>query len=633
MSDRKRIGMLSGLSKTLENAFSKKALNSGMSRLSDYPSSEKLFEESAVFRFFQGRSVSKKMLKFKNRFAYLCENSVLLNFLYGFPSKYVTSCIKNTAAFLLSYSLSAVSTLFVQSYLTDTPLDSFQLSAAVIFVMFALPLLISDSSVYRLLCGGTFLKSLLFDTFFMPKNEYAEKANPGKFSLLTVAAGLLLGLCVRHVSILAVPVCILLLLILSIILISPESGLALLVFCAPFLSFSSYSSLILASFVCFVMLSFIFKLLRGRRIQRFSVETLVFLLLTFGVLLSSVPVGTASAKAALISAVMMLGYYLSVNLFRNEDKLMGVVRIISLSAAVVSSYGIIQYILGEAPLGWLDFSLFPEISGRSVSFFENPNMLGAYLALSFPFSLELMSGTDRSCRFAGTLSSVLSVICAVLTWSRGCWLGMFIGFVLYFVFLTPRSVVLLPVSAVSITAAAFIFPDTLGQRLLSFFSMSDSANRYRVRVWQGSFKALSDCWYSGAGAGDMAFRSVYLNYSLTSAEKAVHSHSIFLQLGLGCGIITLALFCIFILLLLRKTLCCSGTQVKCTTARIAFAAFSSVCSACISGIFDNVFYNYRVMFLFYCVCGICSVASKLAIDHLVTRDSASPEAVDVTISF
>ena len=139
-------------------------------------------------------------------------------------------------------------------------------------------------------------------------------------------------------------------------------------------------------------------------------------------------------------------------------------------------------------------------------------------------------------------------VCMLLTYSRGCYLGLLLSVLVFLVLLDWRF--LIP-AAVLLALSPLYVPDSIWQRLLSIGNMGDTSTSYRASIWIGTLRMLKDFWLCGVGPGENPFNSVYPVYAL-SAVDAPHSHNLYLQLICDTGITGLIVFLGFLGSLLRS---------------------------------------------------------------------------------
>ena len=140
--------------------------------------------------------------------------------------------------------------------------------------------------------------------------------------------------------------------------------------------------------------------------------------------------------------------------------------------------------------------------------------------------------------------------------------------------------------------------------MLSITNLSDSSISYRIYTWKGTLAAIKDYFFAGIGYGNEAFKNVYPNYAYAGIEAAEHSHSLFLQIFLSTGIIGIIIFGILLILCLQKMFEYIKMPQDNTSKIFTVAAIASLIAALIMGVFDYIWYNNRVFYLFWNVISI-----------------------------
>ncbi len=169
---------------------------------------------------------------------------------------------------------------------------------------------------------------------------------------------------------------------------------------------------------------------------------------------------------------------------------------------------------------------------------------------------------------------------------------------------TPKTLRIFGLLILAMPAIPILLPDTFIDRVLSILNFSDSSISYRLYTWIGSVRAIKEHWIGGIGFGPEAFQRIYPEYAYSGMEAAEHSHSLFLQILLGLGIGGILTLGVLLFLYFQK---CSeyiknpeNKQSKFYTA----AAVSSIIGALIMGLFDYIWFNYRVFFIFWIIMAI-----------------------------
>jgi O-antigen ligase len=386
-----------------------------------------------------------------------------------------------------------------------------------------------------------------------------------------------------------------------VVLAAPEIGIIAIAAGAPFLP-----TMVLAAGLCGVLACFLFKLLTDRRyavtIDITGYAIIIYAALGLFVGVTSFTPGS-SIKIAMLTAVLMLSFLLIVTLINSREKLYCLVFAFCTSAAFTGLYGLYQKISGKVDQTWVDTSLFSDISLRVYSTFENPNVYGTFLLLAIPLCLVMIRISRRW--FAKAYYLIISLLLVYnlgYTYSRGCYLALCFGLVIFILFMEKR---LIPILVAGIIALPFVIPASMLQRVMSITNLSDSSTSYRLYIWQATLRILKDFWVSGLGQGIDAYNTVYPFYAFNNVS-APHSHNLYLQVFVETGIAGLIVFLGLIVSWFRIQL---GMFYKTrnTRTKLFIAAFMAAVAAFLfQGLFDYVFYNYRVMLSFFIFIGMAA---------------------------
>ena len=450
----------------------------------------------------------------------------------------------------------------------------------------------------------------LFQTCFGLSDEVIAKyttAKRGKGNLM-LFFGLVAGTLTFFFHPISILIAILVCAIVIFIAVTPEIGVMLTVFAVPFCAFMPSPTLSLCIMVLTTAFFFGVKIIRGKRV--FKLELVDMAILLFGILIYFASVfsagGAGSVNSALVSCTLILGYFLLVNLMRTKKWIMRCVAALLSSATAVALIGLFEYVFGEGSnASWLDATLFGSIKLRIVSLFENPNMLATYLVLVFPFALAtlILAKTSRT-KFFSFILCALFVTAIILTWTRGAWVAAAIAALIFFTVYSKKTLRIFGVIILALPVIPMLLPSTVLDRLVSIINLSDSSISYRIYTWIGSTRVIKDHFLGGIGYGTDAFRAVYPQYAFAGIETAEHSHSLYLQILIAMGIG--GLLCLLALAFLYFQKCAEYIK-KPEDKRSKFyvtAALTSIIAALIMGIFDYVWFNYRVFYIFWIVIAI-----------------------------
>lgn len=323
---------------------------------------------------------------------------------------------------------------------------------------------------------------------------------------------------------------------------------------------------------------------------------LVYLLATFASVSRS-----DSLYVGAVTVCFVLFFIVFTNSVGTRRQLRGIVIAMVWAGLVVAAYGIVQFMFPDSfSESWMDEDMF-DYSFRVYSTLQNPNVLGEYFLLIIPFAFAcLITSKSSQGRVFYALCVLLMLVCLVLTYSRGAYIGIILAVAVFLVLLDRRFIFPGIVLAV---IAFFAMPTTFIERLLSIGDTTDTSTSYRLFIWLGTIAMLKDYWFCGVGPGQGAYMKVYPVYAY-SAISAPHSHNLFLQITCDTGVSGLFLF-IAIIYQYFKNMFSSLRRRGDREGRVfVIAGISSVLGFLVQSLTDYSFYNYRVMLLFWIVLGI-----------------------------
>lgn len=336
---------------------------------------------------------------------------------------------------------------------------------------------------------------------------------------------------------------------------------------------------------------------------------LIYSVVYFAATLTSVTV-RGSLFGAALSIAFALSYFIVINAVQTKKQLYVLTFFFVCFGVLVSFYGFYQYLYPSKFSGsWIDTEMFSDIGFRVYSTLGNPNVLGEYLLLTIPFAVSFffsVKGILKKGFFV--IVGGIQMLCLILTYSRGCWLGIMFAAMVFLILLDRRFILLI---ILCIAAMPFVLPETIINRFMSIGNMSDSSTSYRFFIYMGTLALLKDYWLCGIGPGTAAFNLVYPSYAYDSIT-APHSHNLYLQVMCDAGICGIVMLIAIIYRVLKS--CAIGlknTQDKRDKIFI-IGSVSSLCGFFVQSMTDYTFYNYRVMFLFWAVIGLAILFSNTA---------------------
>jgi len=464
-----------------------------------------------------------------------------------------------------------------------------------------------NRSLYAL-CSGSGLCSAILYLFGLDTKEERPAVTPIPTAhLVCLLVGMMLGAAAFAVNPFLIALAVCGILGAGAIIYNFRIGVYLAVAFLPFLP-----TMVLVGLMMLSLLSMVARLLLDGH-TRFVRTALDFPLLVFaGILVISALTSFAvasSVKAVAVYLAFIASYFLITNTITTKKRLYALVAAALFAALGVALYGIYQHVFGFAEGDtWIDKDMFSDIQTRVVSTFENPNVLGEYLLLLIPIGMAFIWAAPK----AGNRLIALAItgalaLCMVYTYSRGNWIGLLVAMFLYFAFYDRRFIWL---GVIALLFSPMLLPQSIIERFLSVGDVSDTSTSYRVYIWMGTFSLLKDYWLSGIGIGSDAFNMIYPFYSYSSIV-APHSHNLFLQITVENGILGIISFG-SIVVVYFKTIISSLLKTHDRFLKALLTGLGAgMAGYLVQGMFDNVWYNYRIFLLFFVILGIGACSAHI----------------------
>lgn len=283
-----------------------------------------------------------------------------------------------------------------------------------------------------------------------------------------------------------------------------------------------------------------------------------------------------------------------------------------LSAFIVATYGIFQYIAGTAVLNteWVDVSQFPELKERVYSTLQNPNILGTFLVVTIGYCVGVFSALPGGKRRIALITLFLtSFVCLLLTFSRGNWVSMFVVLFTFAVFFYRKAV--LPFLGGGALVAYFAW-DLLSNRLMSIFQTEDTSVALRFSYVESTIAMIKD---SPWGVGWYGYMYAFPDYDFYLQNPDVpmyHCHNLFLNITAELGIQGLVAFLFIVYLLLKEAWFLAHADVEPWRKGIGRGYLMSMIGIAVSGLTDHTLFNIQLGMLFWLLNSLLAVCAASA---------------------
>lgn len=330
---------------------------------------------------------------------------------------------------------------------------------------------------------------------------------------------------------------------------------------------------------------------------------LYFLSLLISTLFSSyIPVSLYTVFAKILHYVAF--YFVVAEIIGDKRILKNTVLVLSFSLLLICIDGIQQYFtyfdfIRQRKWPWNFPFTQGYTRGRISACFTSANGLGAYLA---PMSILAFSFAPifkrRMAKLFFMTLFILSLVCLLLTFSRGAWFAFFFGFLFFIALSKKRKAIIL--CCLSVTVLFLLF--YLSRQ--NFFTVTglNVGLADRIALWQMSWNMFkgSPIWGQGIGT----FMQNFSKYSLVNSPKQVcYAHSSFFQLLAETGILGLGSMCLIILVTFYKSIkkylnTVSGWSI------VHLGFISALFGFVTHAFFDNHLYSLTFSLLFWFLVGV-----------------------------
>ncbi len=500
-------------------------------------------------------------------------------------------------------------------FMDDPAVEMSSLIIGAVFTLLSFPLLISDKPICIALQSNRLIDFIVFDFFSinrMQKSDTDVRLSPA-FGMLSGFVFALFGffLPTEYAALIVI-----ILVFFAVSMVSPEFPYIFSLLIFPYLPIIPYSEYILLGFAFLTLLSFVRKVLVGKRMYALEVYDFLLLFFVLGVLLSGIIFGgRASIEATLLIMVFISAYVPAANIAVNRRLCDCVASAVVASSLPISVYVTVKYII--------DFAM-----GRrapSTAFFASAAILAAYLAAVMVFSLFLSVNRSRKIKKRYYLSAFILNGAAIITTEYFMLpIALLLTLLAFWIVRSERIPAFFAMPLLLLPFGLFFLPDTFLSRLSSLLNISPSF----VGIENECLDALRlfiDNLFLGIGAYGFG-------------ESTSYSYSAYLAIGCRFGIIAAV---IFVLLVVIRFLHLSVFRKHYSDSTVSFYVDMCTVSAIamlLLGSFADIFENIIMVYFFISVFATGSAALRVSKKERLERlsyyaDSGSSDhaVLDITV--
>ncbi len=181
--------------------------------------------------------------------------------------------------------------------------------------------------------------------------------------------------------------------------------------------------------------------------------------------------------------------------------------------------------------------------------FVHPNDFGAYIIFVLPLTLCFFSSfIKRSQRAFLFLNCALGAYCLFRTSSRGAFLALIIGIIVYFFIYERKISIVIPLAIILLVVLS---PHGF-DRIKSLFAIDRNTVWERTQLWKGTWEMVKVHPFFGFGIN--TFSRYFPQYKPSEYWGIMYSHNSYLQMWSEIGIFGLLTFLSMVFTVLRTTL-------------------------------------------------------------------------------
>ncbi len=513
-------------------------------------------------------------------------------------------------------------------YFKHTVILPSTLVIGILFSVLGVALILLDRPIASVLQDFA-LTDYIFFEFFCLRRTSVGASDRGIHVLFGLLAGSALAVIGYFSSVLYVVVVLVALVYVMLGFTSPEFSFFTTLIAMPYLSFLDASRYILSAMVLVTLISFIAKVILGKRVYYFEQYDAILILFMVFVLASGIFVkGIESFTGSVAMVLLSLGYVLSSSLIANRRLADNMLSSVVISALPMSVYAIVQGVIQLVDVG--GFSGYVGVSGP----FASSTALAELLLVSGAFCLYFIKTAKSTAVSLGYLAA-LAVIGIALVMTAVVWVAVavVIGALAYFCSRMRHGSGILIALLCIVAYLPLVMPADWFKALNDIPVLSRLELYESALVWRASVSMLADNLIVGIGIGAECFAEEAAVYGITGKTN---SSNLFLEIGIEAGIFALlAMLLLFAVRLRHRSRYSRFVRDARVKEAAAFVLAATVCLI-VLGSTGYLWGDLTVMYLFWCLFGVSGALLRDAkrerddwVDYFSDVRSSDSSSVDI----
>lgn len=559
----------------------------------------------------------------------ILEKSIAIRALRGIRCFLAALSLNVYGIFCVVYGITSVF-MYYLSYMLNGKNDH-GFSAVIVgatMIVCALPMLVTTRAALSVVSESKIMRGLLLSFLGVPEEKLKVGRAVGgtEFMFTSGFLALLLGILTYFWHPFSVPMAFGIFVVVCLVMSHPESGVVITVVAVPFLQFSNAPCVVLAIMLAGVVISYIFKLIRRRRMAVLSAESVIALFFcAFMLIAGCFTTGGLTTFGDTLLAVftVICGYYLTYSLMDTEKHLLSCVRGLSLALIVLSLAGLWNLFyngISDGVLYSFRETVSPIFKNNIIYLADGPAVFGTFAVLVTPLLFSYAAG-KRSVKGIVVAATLLVTVLAA-TFIYGTYETVFallLEFCLFWLLYSHNSMKVILVTVTSVATLALLYPVAAGVFDLPALSvlverimpLGLPASSSFLGTVKSTLEMLADGHLSGIGVGQHAFEAVHPAYANAVSAGASEPASLWLQILCWSGVGGAFCFCLFAATLGKNTLGDLATDKDRGNRTRTLALACGVFTALVYGTVSCLWSDLRMLYLFWVLAGLLSANIRL----------------------
>ncbi len=568
--------------------------------------------------FYKIKNVSGFLRKITRIIANQFENSMLTKGVRIFTSWLISRQIKFYGTFIFSFgTYSIISYILKRFFIDNVKIQYFDLIAGCVLVIVSIPMFFSSKSLCELLKKSVIMHSILIETLGI--TEESLNTTPSKLSekyALPFLCGIISGLLTYLFGALIVMISIIAVIAISMIIMLPEIGILCVALLTPFFSHNAEYVYVINIFIIVTAISYLLKLIRGKRTMQFKLLDLMVLifglLVLFGGIVSSG--GELSKTHAENLSLLIVCYFLIINMIKTKEWMFRCTATLISSAIFVSLIGLIIQLFSRFYI--IDFSFSTRVVPFVISLFNNSEILSLLLVFALPYTISYFFSTKTTrAKFSVFLINIFILAAIISTGSPLVIYTLIATLFVFFVIYSKKSVFVFLIIPVAIPFATLILPDSILNIFKNVFNLSVPSTNATIQTLQGSLKMIWDNLFSGIGVGQSAFKNVFGLYAMPATESATGVPSLLLRIISELGIGAVLVFIFIVIMFYQKSFEHLKYPYDYRFKNLAICAIASLSGMLFAGLFYDIWADNGMFWLFFTLIALSRVYYNVGMDE------------------